>query len=107
MSQNESFSIHARVEASSNHVNVYTTSQWATDIQGAKRNAPYYKVTEMVKEDFWNFKNMAKDLISMNKTTGRENAKFLQICMYSVHKGDPIATIKYSMNARPVEINLF
>ncbi|KAK3802181.1 hypothetical protein RRG08_004471 [Elysia crispata] len=43
-SENESESIHARIEASSKHVNVYTTSQWATVIQGAKRNAPYYKV---------------------------------------------------------------
>ncbi|KAK3729056.1 hypothetical protein RRG08_005429 [Elysia crispata] len=36
----------------------------------------------MVKEDFWDFKNMTKDFININKTTGRENAKFLQIRMY-------------------------
>ncbi|KAK3779713.1 hypothetical protein RRG08_013668 [Elysia crispata] len=69
---------------------------------------------------------MAKDFINMNKTTIRENAKFLQICMYlvrkgnsivaikylqirmySLHKGDPIVTIKFFMNARAVEINPF
>ncbi|KAK3779715.1 hypothetical protein RRG08_013670 [Elysia crispata] len=38
-SENERDSTHARTEASSKHVNVYTTSQWATVIQGAKRNA--------------------------------------------------------------------
>lgn len=106
-SENVSDSIHARIEAASKHVDVYTTPQWATVIQGAKRNAPHYKVTGMVMEDFWDFKSMTKEFINMNKTTDRENAKFLQIRMYSVRKSDPIVTIKYSMNARPVEMNLF
>ena len=61
----------------------------------------------MVKEDFWYFRKMTKDFINMNKTNDRENAKFQQIRIYSISKGDPIVTIKYCMNARPAEMNLF
>ncbi|KAK3775652.1 hypothetical protein RRG08_049833 [Elysia crispata] len=51
-SENESDSIHARIEDASKHVKVYTTSQRATIIGRAKRNKPYYVVKEMVQEEF-------------------------------------------------------
>lgn len=106
-SENESDSIHARIEAASKHVNVYTTPQWATIIQGAKRNKPYYTVTEMVQEDFLDFKQMSKQIINMNKTTDRETVKFMKIRLYSVRKGDPLVTIHYNLNESAVQMNLF
>ena len=106
-SENESDSIHSRIEATSKHVNVYTTPQWATIIQSAKKSKPHYLVTEMIQEDFLDFKGMSKQFTNMNKTTERDNINFLLIRMYSVRKGDPCVQLHYHLNQPTTQMNLF
>ena len=106
-SEQETDSIHGRIERASKYVDVYETTQWATIIRGAKRKQPFYTVTEMVTEDFYNFKNLCNTFINMNKTTEREVVKYMSIRRYFVRKGDPCINIQYSMNAPIVKMNLF
>ena len=96
-SENESDSIHSRIERASKHIEVFTTNQWATVIQGAKKNKPFYVVNEMVSQDFLAFKKMTKDIPNMNKSTDRENINYLKIRTYSVRKGDTNVSVKSSM----------
>ena len=74
-SENESDSIHARIEDASKHVKVYTTSQRATIIGRAKRNKPYYVVKEMVQEEFGDFKYMSKQISDMVKAVDRQSVR--------------------------------
>ena len=106
-SEQETDSIHGRIERASKYVEVYETTQWATVIRGAKRKPPMYVVTEMVSEDFLNFKNLCNTFINMSKTTSREVVKYMNIRRYSVRKGDPCINIQYSMNAPIKRMNVF
>ena len=106
-SENESDSIQARIEAASKHVKVYTTSQWAAILGGAKRNKPFYVVKEMTQEDFSDLKYIRNQLPNMTKTVDRESLKFMSVGLYTVRKGDPLFTIHYNVNAPTLQIILF
>ena len=45
--QNEADSIHALIERTAKTINVYTTQQWYTVVQTAKKTDPSYRVKEM------------------------------------------------------------
>lgn len=98
-SENECDSIHSCIERHSKHIDVYTTDQWATVIQGAKKTNPRYQVSQMAQEDFLDFKNFSRSFINMNKDTEKESVMYTKIRQYTVRKGDPCVEIKYSMNA--------
>ncbi|GFR90754.1 DNA repair protein rhp54 [Elysia marginata] len=106
-SQNESDSIHSRIEDASKHINIDTTSQWATVIGGAKKIKPCYIIKEMVQEEFLNFKRMRNQIPNMNKTVDRQKVKFTDIRMYAVHKGDPLVTIHNNLDQPAIQMNLF
>ena len=72
-SENEADSIHSRIESRSRHMNVYTTSQWASIIQTAKVAEPHYQITEMVTRDFIDFKGITSELVNMDKDTDKVN----------------------------------
>ena len=55
-SENEADTIHSLIEKNSRHMRVFTTAQWAFIISTAKVDKPHFEVTEMVTENFRDFK---------------------------------------------------
>lgn len=106
-SENESDGIHARIEKASRHLDIYSTSQWATVIQGAKVRPPFYKVKEMSQDDFSDFKLVSKRFANTNMDTERERVRWLKIRKYCVSKAEPNAVmISYELDGEQVEMNV-
>ncbi|XP_055912304.1 uncharacterized protein LOC129946218 [Eupeodes corollae] len=72
--QNEGDSVHALIEKSQKNKIVYTPIQWYSIIRNAKTKEPVYKVTEMIQDDFKDFKTFSYSL-NWIKNTGVESAK--------------------------------
>jgi hypothetical protein len=45
--QNEAGSVHVTIEKAAKHVNIYSSQQWYTLVQIAKKQQPHYAVKEM------------------------------------------------------------
>ena len=106
-SENEADTIHSLIEKNSRHMRVFTTAQWAFLISTAKVDKPHFEVTEMVTENFRDFKAATKDVINMDIDTNKENVRYTEIRRYSVKKDDPNIYIQYSLAGDPVKMNLF
>ena len=106
-SENEADTIHSLVEKNSKHMRIFTTSQWAFAISTAKIEKPQLEVTEMVTENFKDFKAATKNIINMDVDTNKDNVRYTDIRRYSVKKDDPCINIQYSMHGEPVKMNLF
>lgn len=106
-SENESDSIHARIEKASKPISVYTTPQWATVIRGAKRTQPLYQVKEMSQDDFFDFKLVEKKLMNTNLDTERHKIQWMKIRKYVISNDAPnIINIFYELNGTPVQLNV-
>lgn len=70
--QNEGDSMHALIERCKKNKEVYVPAQWVMLVKMAKRTGEPYKVREMSQEDFFNFKELIKNL---NFTTDETNEK--------------------------------
>ena len=75
---NENDSVYSTIERAYKAKHVYTTHQWATVIQMAKRSNPPYGVHEMDSTSFFfNFKSMSDNVIKKNFDLDEEKNKVL------------------------------
>ena len=104
--QNENDSVHLAIESSCKHVNLYTTSQWATCMQVARRSNPYY-VTEMISENFFDFKHLSTTVRKLTTDTQGSPLKWMQIKTVSFYSQCPdSAIIQYNYDGPYVCLNL-
>ena len=76
--QNENDSMHSAIESASRNISVYTTPQWATIIQTARRNQPY-SVKEMSSTDFYDFKLLSENIKNFEINTENDRLYWNQI----------------------------
>jgi hypothetical protein len=86
--QNEGDCIHSSVEAASRHVPIYTTGQWAAVIRTARHKHPY-SVTEMIPQDFIDFKNLASKIKNFEINTDNEKVKWNSIKILKLSNSSP------------------
>ena len=104
--QNENDSIHAAIENASRKISVYTTPQWAAIVSAAKHQKPYI-VKEMDINDFYNFKEVSKQLKNLDLDVNREKVYWSMIRTMKITAQNPsILQFQYEYEGPIYEINL-
>ena len=104
--QNENDSIHATVEASSRHVSVYSTSQWAACIRASRRKHPYID-KEMDLCDFLDFKALADNLKNFDLDMDRSKVQWKKIKTLKINEENPnIVHVQYDYNGAVHQLDL-
>ena len=71
---NENDSMHSTIETALRKLSVYETAQLATIIEGARIAKPY-EVAEMTEDDFFDFKELSKQVRNIDTTNDGEEVK--------------------------------
>ncbi|XP_052278769.1 uncharacterized protein LOC127877153 [Dreissena polymorpha] len=104
--QNENDSVHSSIEKSCKNIKIYTTSQWCTCMQMARRMKPY-SVTEMGSDNFFDFKHLSTKVRNLDKDTQGFKIKWMKIKTISFHSENPdTAQIQYDFNKPCVYLNM-
>ena len=104
--QNENDSIHAAIENASRNISVYTTPQWAAIVSAARPQKPYI-VKEMDINDFYNFKEVSKQLKNLDLDVNREKVYWSMIRTMKITAQNPnILQFQYEYEGPIYEINL-
>lgn len=104
--QNEGDCAHSLIERNVSRIlkggSIYTTEGFISAIKGAKKNGPPFKVHEQSYEDFFNIKNLAKQL-ELNCAS----LKISDVRVLKLEKAKPgIALIKNDFGGEFVEVNV-
>ena len=103
---NENDSMHSTIETALRKRSVYETAQLATIIEGARITKPY-EVAEMTEDDFFDFKELSKQVRNLDTTTDGEKVKWLQIHTLTFKSTSPnTVEICYDYNGSPRFLNL-
>ena len=81
--------MHSSVERASHDVEIYTSSQWAAVIRGAKHRKPHYKVNELDTTDFLDFKKVAAILVNFYLDVDKSKVNWMNIRRTMVTKEKP------------------
>ena len=76
--QNENDSVHSTIEQASKNISLYTTAQFATIVQMARRKHPY-TVTEMTFDNFFDFKLMETNIKNLDIDENGNKIKWKEI----------------------------
>ena len=64
---NENDSVHSKIERIYyRNMTIYATPQWAAVIRGAKKSNPPYTVTEMARDNFYDWKGLSLNLKNLD-----------------------------------------
>ena len=104
---NENDSMHSTIETALRKRTVYETTQLATIIEGARIANPY-EVTEMTKNDFFDFKDLSTKVRNLDMTSDGEKVRWTQIHLITFKAASPnTVEIMYDYNGLPKFVNLF
>lgn len=104
---NEGDSVHSAIEKASSNVDVYTPTHWGMVIRSASHRRQYI-VKEIMTEDFFDFKDLSKNLLNFEVDTEGNKVSWLKIRSIKIKKCNPnVAEIKYGVDSPPVTLNLF